>query len=437
LITRRHTEACASIDQAALAQEVLRRCDQAASFTEEPGRITRTFLSDAMRRLHEEVTGWMSAAGMSVHLDAAGNLIGRYEGTDPRLPVHVIGSHLDSVPDAGKYDGVLGVVLGIAAVQALGGRKLPFGIDVIAFSEEEGVRYRAPFLGSQAVCGQFDRRLLDRHDRQGVSMADAFRAFGLDPARISEAAYPSGRIGGYLEIHIEQGPILDSLNAPLGVVSSIAGQSRLWFTLAGRAGHAGTLPMQGRRDALAASAELVLEVERVALAVPELRATVGNLIVSPGASNVVPGSARICLDLRHSNDESRIAALDEIRARAGELSARRGIALCIDEEEHHRAVPADRRLSGLLGEAVIAAGQALHRLSSGAGHDSAVMAAIAPFAMLFVRSPGGVSHSPLECVLEHDVQIALDVIVRYLALLAGSDLPENERRSPTDSKGAS
>ena len=189
----------------------------------------------------------------------------------------MIGSHLDTVPDAGKFDGVLGVLLGVAAVQALGGRRLPFGIDVIGFSEEEGIRYRAPFLGSQAICGQFDRELLDRIDARAVSMAEAFRAFGLDPDRIAEAAYPPGRIGGYLEVHIEQGPVLESRGAPVGVVTAISGQSRLWAEFRGRAGHAGTLPMQGRRDALAAAAELVLEVERLAQEVPELRATVGTL----------------------------------------------------------------------------------------------------------------------------------------------------------------
>ncbi len=415
----------------------MRRCDRVASFTEDPGKITRTFLSDAMRRLNEEVTRWMCAAGMNVHIDAAGNLIGRYAGSDPGLPVQMIGSHLDSVPDAGKYDGVLGVVLGIAAVQALGGRKLPFGIDVVAFSDEEGIRYRAPFLGSRAICGRFDRQLLDRSDRQGISMADAFRAFGLDPARIGAATYLPGRVGGYLEVHIEQGPVLEALEAPVGVVDGIAGQSRLWITLTGRAGHAGTLPMQGRRDALAAAADLVLEVERLALEVPGLRATVGSLVASPGAVNVVPGAARLSIDVRHAGDESRVNALTAILARASELTARRGIALSIDEEEHHQAVPADAQLSRLLAEAVTDSGQALHRLTSGAGHDAAVMASVAPMAMLFVRSPGGASHSPDERVLEPDVQTALEVMVRYLTSLAGADLPGSQDPASADSKGAS
>lgn len=389
-----------------------------------------------MRGLHEEVTRWMSAAGMDVHLDAAGNLIGHYEGTSANLPVHIIGSHLDSVPDAGKYDGVLGVLVGIAAVQALEGSRLPFGIDVIAFSEEEGVRYRAPFLGSRAVAGQFDPGLLDRCDRQGVPMREAFRSFGLDPERIGEAAYPAARIHGYTEVHIEQGPVLESLDAPLGVVEGITGQSRLCATLRGRAGHAGTLPMRGRRDALAAAAELVLEVERVALERPGLRATVGSLSVLPGAVNVVPGEVKLCVDVRHLNDESRMAAVDEIRRRAAALCDARGVAFGIEEEEHHPAVPADSRLRAVLEDAVTATGQACHCLSSGAGHDAGVMATVAPMAMLFVRSPGGVSHSPEERVLAQDVKAALDVVVRYLTLLAERDGGANERHACKESMGA-
>jgi allantoate deiminase len=437
LTTNNHSQICSPGDLASLARHVLNRCDQVASFTEEPGKITRTFLSEPMRGLHQLVTGWMRAAGMIVHCDPAGNLIGRYEGASPALPVLMLGSHLDTVPDAGKFDGVLGVLLGVAAVEALGGRKLPFGIDVIAFSEEEGIRYRAPFLGSRAVCGQFDLDLLNRTDANGVSMAAAFRSFGLDPERIAAAAYRPGRIGGYLEVHIEQGPVLESRGMPVGVVTAISGQSRLRAEFRGQAGHAGTLPMQGRRDALAAAAELVLDVERLAQEVPALRATVGTIQVEPGAVNVVPGIARLCIDVRHAIDDARTAAVAEIQARAARLAARRAVLFAIVEQEHHRAVPADARLSDLLGAAVVTSGQPLHQLASGAGHDAGVMAASAPWAMLFVRSPGGVSHSPDERVLEHDVHIALEVVVRFLDMLAGTHIPENGFCSSTDSPRAS
>jgi allantoate deiminase len=374
---------------------------------------------------------------MIVHLDPAGNLIGRYEGASSALPVLMIGSHLDTVPDAGKFDGVLGVLLGVAAIEALGGRKLPFGIDAIAFSEEEGIRYRAPFLGSRAICGQFDRGLLNRLDAKGVSMAQAFRSFGLGPERIALAAYPLGRIGGYLEVHIEQGPVLESRGVPVGVVTAISGQSRLWAEFRGQAGHAGTLPMHGRRDALAAAAELVLDVERLAQEVPELRATVGTVKVEPGAVNVVPGVARLCVDVRHANDEVRTAAVSEIRGRAVRLAARRGVTFAIVEQEHHRAVPADPRLSEMLGAAVVASEQPLNQLESGAGHDAGVMAAAAPWAMLFVRSPGGVSHSPDERVLERDVHVALEVVVRFLGMLADTDKFENGVCSSTILPGGS
>jgi allantoate deiminase len=248
-------------------------------------------------------------------------------------------------------------------------------------------------------------------------MAEAFRSFGLDPARIGEAAYPAGRLLGYLEVHIEQGPVLERLGAPVGVVSAITGQSRVWAELRGRAGHAGTLPMEGRLDALAAAAELVLEVERLARSVVDLCATVGTLAVAPGAVNVVPGSARLSIDVRHVHDDIRMAAVAELCARAAALAARRGVEFRVEREEHQAAVPADLGLSDLLSEAVAQAGHVPHRLVSGAGHDAAVMAAVAPMAMLFLRSPGGVSHHPDECVLREDVVVALDVMVRYLGLL--------------------
>jgi allantoate deiminase len=423
-------------DVAAMAMEALGRCDEAAAFTEEAVKITRTFLSEPMRRLHERLTGWMEAAGLYVRLDAAGNLVGRYAGRHPDTPVLMIGSHLDTVPDAGKYDGVLGVMLGIAAVQALGGRHLPFGIDVIGFSDEEGVRYGVPFLGSLAACGRFDRSLLERNDADGVAMADAFRAFGLDPSRIGEAAYPPGGLLGYLEAHIEQGPVLETLGAPVGVVEAIAGQSRLRVEVRGRSGHAGTSPMEGRHDALAAAAELVLEVERLGRSTADLRATVGAIAVEPGASNVVPGTARLSVDVRHPRDDVRMAAVAELRDRAVGVAARRGVEFLVAREAHHAAVPADPRLSGLLGQAVAQAGHVPHRLTSGAGHDAAVMAAAAPMAMLFLRSPGGISHHPDERVLPEDVAIALDVMIRYLDLLADRVESAGGFRDHADSPGA-
>ncbi len=407
-----------SDNQVDLAAEVIARCDEVALFSEEPDKITRTFLSEPMRRLHGRMTQWMEEAGLCVRLDAAGNLIGHYDGVRPERPVLAIGSHIDTVPNAGKYDGVLGVLLGLAAVDALAGRRLPFGIDVIAFSEEEGVRYRTPFLGSLAAAGRFDRELLERTDAAGVTMAGAFRSFGLDPARIDEAAYPVGQLLGYLEVHIEQGPVLEALGAPAGVVEAIAGQSRIWAEMRGRAGHAGTSPMHGRLDALAAAAEFVLEVERLARS-DSLRATVGAMIVEPGASNVIPGRARFSIDVRHAHDQARETAVREILARGRALAERRGVEFLVTQQEHYAAVPADPVLSEWLGEALAATGHSPQRLVSGAGHDAGVMAAVAPMAMLLLRSPGGVSHHPDERVLPEDVAVGLEVLIHYLELLAG------------------
>jgi allantoate deiminase len=249
-------------------------------------------------------------------------------------------------------------------------------------------------------------------------MADAFRSFGLDPARIDEAAYPPGGLLGYLEVHIEQGPVLHGLAAPAGVVEAIAGQSRLRAEVQGRAGHAGTMPMHGRLDALAASAELVLEIERLARSKNGLRATVGAMAVEPGASNVIPGRARFSIDVRHAHDSIRETAVREILARGRALAQERGVEFLVSQQEHHPAVPADPILSEWLGEALTSTGHSPHRLVSGAGHDAGVMAAVAPMAMLFLRSPEGVSHHPDERVRPEDVAVGLEVLIRYLDLLA-------------------
>ncbi len=408
-----------STDVGTLARQVLERCEVLARFSEEPGRITRTFLCPAMQPVHDHLTEWMRAAGMSVRRDAVGNLIGRYPAAVPGAPLFLIGSHLDSVPNAGKYDGVLGVLLGLAAVQALAGRRLPFAIDLLGFSEEEGVRYRTSYLGSLAVCGCFDAALLERCDAAGIPLADALRDFGLDPACLPEAAYHGERLLGYLEAHIEQGPVLEAAQVPVGVVEAIAGQSRLWVRFQGKAGHAGTLPMEHRQDALTAAAELVLRVEALARSTPGLRGTVGTLTVAPGAVNVVPGAARLSLDIRHAQDRVRDEAVAQVLRRAEAIANRRRVGFQVEQAEHHAAVPADAQLSAILTAAVDAVGVPVHRLVSGAGHDAAIMAGITPMAMLFVRSPGGLSHHPDEAVLPADVETALKVLVEFLSCLAG------------------
>jgi allantoate deiminase len=397
-----------------LTEQTLARCDTAGQYSEEVGKITRTFLCEPMRRLHQQLAEWMSEAGMQVRVDAIGNVIGHYPGERTEAPLFLIGSHIDTVPDAGKYDGVLGVLLGIAAVKSLRGRPLPFALEVIAFSEEEGIRYRTPYLGSSAVAGVFDPSWLERIDAQAVSLADAARNFGLDPALIPQAAYQRERVLGYLEVHIEQGPVLDALNLPLAVVEGIIGQSRLWVSFHGKAGHAGTLPMELRHDALTPAAEFVLAVERHARSVEGLRATVGMISVTPGVVNVVPGAAKLTLDLRHAQDSIRMKALAALLHQAEHIAEQRGVAFAVDYGENHPAVPTDTRLTGLLSQAVRAAGQTPHRMVSGAGHDAAVLASRMPAAMLFIRSPGGISHHPEERVQPLDVRLALEVVIRFL-----------------------
>jgi allantoate deiminase len=400
------------------ARAILARCDALARFSEEPGRLTRTFLSEPMRALHDQLAGWMRQAGLGVRLDAAGNLIGHYPGADAGAPVLLIGSHVDTVPDAGKYDGILGVLVGVAALELQGGQPFPFAVDVLAFSEEEGVRYHTPYLGSSAVAGSFDPGWLGRTDARGVTMAEALRHFGLDPDEIPRAAYRRDQLLGYLEVHIEQGPVLEARGLPVATVSAIAGQSRLWLRFEGRAGHAGTLPMDFRRDALAAAAEFVLAAERQARGQEGLRATVGTVAVAPGAVNVVPGSARLSLDVRHARDEIREGAVAHLLQEAGAIAGRRGVRFHVDQAEHHRAVPADARLTDLLELAVVGAGCRPRQLVSGAGHDAAVLAALTPMAMLFVRSPGGVSHHPDEAVRPDDIATALEVAEGFLHILA-------------------
>jgi allantoate deiminase len=412
------------LDLNALTSEALYRCNEIAEHTEEPGKITRTFLREPIRAAHETISGWMRDAGMSPRGDPAGNLIGHYSGLDENAPTLLIGSHLDTVPNGGKYDGLLGVLLGIAAVKALqqSQTSLPFAIDVIGFAEEEGVRFGAPFLGSKAIAGKFDPGLFNLLDADGISMADAFRAFGLDPERIHEAAYQAGSVLGYIEVHIEQGTVLESADASVGVVEAIAGQSRVWLAVHGRSGHAGTTPMEHRRDALTAAAELVLEVERLGREVSGLRATVGAIVAEPGATNVIPGDVRLSLDVRHGTDAVRREALVDLLGHAGTICLHRGLRCEIEANDDYPAVPADPRLTTLLAETVAEAGHQPLRLVSGAGHDAMVMASIAPMAMLFLRSPGGISHHPDESVRLVDVQAALQVLIEFLHRLANVHL---------------
>ncbi len=390
-----------------MEHQVIARCRVLAGCTEEPGTTTRTFLSPPMHDVHARLRGWMEQAGMQVRVDPAGNLRALYAASQADAPRLYIGSHLDTVPNAGAFDGILGVVMGLALVERLAGVRLKFHIEVIGFSEEEGVRFGVPFIGSRAFIG-------DPVCEPQVD--EAIRAFGLDPGRISEAHGSTGAIG-YLEFHIEQGPVLESVGAPLGVVDAIAGQSRFTIRFEGQANHAGTTPMHLRHDAVAAAAEWVTAVEREARGTDGLVATVGRFESHPGVVNVVAGGVIASLDVRHSVDAVRTAAVDRLLRCAEQIAARRGIAVSSERILDQPAVAMDSSLSDLLQQAVAGSGHRAVPMVSGAGHDAMIVARRMPAAMLFLRTPHGISHHPEETVLPEDVAAALAAGARLLELL--------------------
>lgn len=400
------------------AMTAMERCDLLANISEEPGLIVRPYGSQAMNEANNIVAGWMRMAGMATGRDEIGNLIGRYEGTGHKTLV--LGSHLDTVRDAGRYDGILGVMVALACVQQLHNRdeKLPFSLEVVAFADEEGLRFGTTFLGSSVYAGAFDSSRLDLEDHNGVTLREAVRTFGGDPDILESAGRGNGDLLGYCEVHIEQGPVLEQEDLPVGVVTAINGQSRVRVGFAGKAGHAGTVPMEGRRDALCAAAEFVLEIESTAKADPRAVATVGEISALPGAVNVIPGEAEHSLDLRHPDDAARERLRDRLERRAGEIAASRGCGHRWQLRQETPAVPADPALSALLERAVEGSGLPVHRLPSGAGHDAAQMAVLTPVAMLFVRCEEGISHNPAESVTREDVGTAIEVMGRFLALLA-------------------
>lgn len=404
---------------AAAAQDVIRRCRWIAEQTEEPGRITRTFLSPPMRDVHHDLSAWMARAGMRTSIDAAGNLRGVYPGTSPGSPRLFIGSHLDTVPGAGAFDGVLGVVLAVALVHLVAPRRLPFSIEVIGFSEEEGVRFGAPFIGSRAFAGTLDDATLTMRDTSGHTVLEAIQSFGLDPLRLPEARFAASAVA-FLEFHIEQGPVLEEADASLGVVQAIVGQSRAEVVFRGQAAHAGTTPMPTRRDALTGAVEWMAGVETAARSTPGLVATVGRVAVSPGAANVVPGECMMTLDVRHAEDSIRLDAVSRFHSAARAIADRRGLTLEWRPYLDQPATCMSPAMISTLERAASAAGTTALRMSSGAGHDAMIVAPHMPTGMLFLRSPGGISHHQDETVREEDVALALATGLNALELLAAT-----------------
>jgi allantoate deiminase len=398
------------------AQRVYDRCDALGRLSELDGGLTRVFLSPQQRDANALVLGWMRAAGMTAHLDAMGNCVGRFEGTSPGLPCLMLGSHLDTVRDAGRYDGMLGVIAAIECVAALAATstRLPFALEVIGFGDEEGVRFGSTLLGSRAIAGTFDAALLDKADADGVTMREALVAFGLDPAGIPAVARTPTQVLAYAELHIEQGPVLESEGLPVGVVTAINGGNRYSVELTGMAGHAGTVPMNLRRDALAAAAQCVLAVERLAGCMPDVVGTVGRIDARPGAMNVIPGRAAFSLDVRAPTDAQRNAAVAAIREEFASIAARRQVELAVTPLWEARTAPCAPALQAQFGAAIGAEGVPVRYLPSGAGHDGMALVDIAPIGMLFVRCKGGISHNPAEAITVADAAAGLRVLARFI-----------------------
>jgi allantoate deiminase len=403
-----------------LGRRVMAMIEELARHSDEPGRLTRLYLSDAHRRAADATLGLMQAAGLNAHIDALGSVIGRIEGADPEAPALLIGSHIDSVVDAGRYDGNLGVVLGIVVIEALKQRGITPAcpIEIVAFGDEENVRFPTNLSTSQALAGRFNPAWLDGKDQDGISLRDALIRFGGDPEGAAALARDPARYRGYLEVHIEQGPQLEAKNLPIGIVSAINGITRARATVIGEAGHAGTVPMNMRRDALAAVAEMIGIVERAGSTRTDTVATVGVAQVQPGAINVIPARVDFTLDARAPDDAVRLAMVDDIVAECQAVAQRRGAEFTIEPFMESPATPMNEDLIGQLEEAVRSLGIEPLHLSSGAGHDAVAMANLCPSAMLFVRCKGGISHNPAESITVEDADVAARVLIDAVRRIA-------------------
>jgi len=404
------------IDCKSAGEVAIDRLDALARFTDEPGELTRLYLLPAHKAAALQVLAWMTEAGMETWIDAAGNVVGRYEGNEPGLPTLLLGSHIDTVRNAGKYDGNLGVVAAISAVASLHRRfeRLPFAIEVLAFGDEEGVRFPMTLNGSRAVAGTFDPAALETRDADGTTLREALEQFGCDPAGIADAARRTADVLGYVEVHIEQGPVLEAEDLPVGIVTAINGASRFTIDVTGVAGHAGTVPMHLRQDALAAAAEMVLAVEQAATSTPGIVATVGKMEVLPGAVNVIPSGAKLSLDLRSPDDRLRTESIARLNRQLHTIAERRGVSVQLTPCYDEAAATCAPWLVDQLSAAVERTGIRPLQLPSGAGHDGLAMIALCPIAMLFVRCKGGISHNPAESITAQDTDTAIRVLEDFL-----------------------
>ena len=408
------------VDAQTIADVVMTRCDELALDTEEEGVLTRRFLTPAMRAAHERVRGWMNDARLEARLDNAGNLVGRRAASTATEKPRVLisGSHLDTVPHAGRYDGALGVLMSIALVERLGEAELPFHLDVAALSEEEGVRFSLPYLGSSALAGKFNPDWLRRRDEHGTTLQEAIRWYGLDPQGMNDAAYDPDEVIGYFEPHLEQGPVLEKCGCPVAAVTGIAGQSRLRLAFHGEAAHAGTTPMSQRRDALCCAAEFISLVRKTGAETEGLRATVGKIKTTPNTANVVPSRVDVTLDIRHIDDPVRERAVAHLLESGKQIAEQGGCAFSVYDQHGETAVKTDTGMTEMLCGAIEHCGCSKHLAPSGAGHDAVAMSASFPVVMLFLRHPGAVSHHPDERVERDDVATGIEVMHQFIMELA-------------------
>jgi allantoate deiminase len=404
------------------AASLANRLDQLSRVSDERGATTRTFLSPAMRRANALVGRWMAEAGLAVRQDTVGNLIGRLGPDGRKTRTLLLGSHLDTVRDAGRFDGALGVLLPIAALEVIRaqGIFLPFCVEVLGFSEEEGVRFSSAYLGSKGYTGRLRKSDLRMRDSRGMSVGGALKSHNRGRLVLPAPAHSRDELIGYVEVHIEQGPVLETRGLAAGVVPSIAGQTRARVVFGGRAGHAGTTPMALRRDALAGAAEFILAAEAHARGRKPLVATVGSISAHPGAANVIPGKVELSLDVRHPIDARRRAAFSGLRKAGRAIARRRGLSFSVDVTQDNGAVHCSRELTARLARSVRRRQGSCLEVPSGAGHDAVILSSLTPVTMLFVRCRDGLSHHPDEYVHRRDLRVALDILVDFLTRLASA-----------------
>ena len=407
---------------------IYQRCQELARFSAEgPNRLTRLYLTPEHKAAAAHVAGWMRDAGMLSQIDAVGTVVGRYESDQPDAPTLLLGSHIDTVRNAGKYDGNLGVITAIQAVRRLSraGLRLPFAIEVLAFGDEEGVRFPVTLTSSQAVAGNFDPASLAAADADGILLRDALVAFGGSLEDIGKLGRDRHRTLGYVEVHIEQGPVLEGNDLPVGIVTAISGATRMTVSVQGFAGHAGTVPMELRQDAGTAASEMVLAVEIIAQDAEDVVATVGQMTFEPGAVNVIPSAAKFTVDLRSPSDASRLKASAGIEAAFKAIANRRTVTVETRNFYNENAATCDPDLINALAKSVEASGILPLYLPSGAGHDGLAIASLCPFAMLFVRCKGGISHNPAEEITPEDAGAASNVLHHFLISLDPATLRQS------------